>query len=354
MIEVSTLLSDQVFQLNTFLWALKDLPEQSQVRPVLRDAGYELSAIGRQVLMPSDRRAVEALIDLTGSPDPSHCHPDLWLKHSSDPVQPLIELKARGFSAESTNRRQALKLIAAAVDLGPSLGEPTNSPGHLLYATVGTDASRLAATLEQLAESLTEQGATAAATGVIGLAFESEGVTMSSPNPGDLPRPLSGSLEGHPVVLVDEGENDVQPLYFIPWIPGIKDSQNAELHAAGMTELTARVLAQLLSKVGQVRPSATLELNGAELLGAATFGVFRQWRDRDRRDFVRAVDAIVEQTLDPVVTIRHAPEGHLEVDLPNPDVQEAVIDRIERADPSDPSTNLQDALEEQLTLFTDD
>lgn len=34
----SNLLSDQVFQLNTFLWSLENLPEQGPVRPVLQVA----------------------------------------------------------------------------------------------------------------------------------------------------------------------------------------------------------------------------------------------------------------------------------------------------------------------------
>ena len=41
MTDESTLLSDQVFQLNTFLWALEELPEelgQGEVQPVLRRA----------------------------------------------------------------------------------------------------------------------------------------------------------------------------------------------------------------------------------------------------------------------------------------------------------------------------
>ena len=40
----ATLLSDQVFQLNTFLWALEDLPEGGATEPVLRNADYYLSS----------------------------------------------------------------------------------------------------------------------------------------------------------------------------------------------------------------------------------------------------------------------------------------------------------------------
>lgn len=59
MTDESVLLSDQVFQLNTFLWALEELPDNSDVQPILRQAGYELEAIGRRVLVPTDEWSVE-------------------------------------------------------------------------------------------------------------------------------------------------------------------------------------------------------------------------------------------------------------------------------------------------------
>ncbi len=81
MTDESTLLSDQVFQLNTFLWALEDLPTEpveEETRPVLRQAGYYLGAIGRRVIMPSDEVTRAVLTKLTGAVNRAPCHPDLW------------------------------------------------------------------------------------------------------------------------------------------------------------------------------------------------------------------------------------------------------------------------------------
>ena len=350
----SELLSDPVFQLNVFLWALQDHPDEVQIRPVLRQAGYYLNSIGRRVLMPDDDAALAALRELTGSSGRASSRPDLWLSHSTDPVHPIIELKAHGFSPTSSNRTQALKLIAAAADLAPSLGEPEKRQGHVIYATTGVDADRLSSTLRVLAQELDSVRVATAPTGVIGLSMESEGVAISSPDPSELPSPLAQALRGHSVVLERDGDNDPQPLYFVPWMPGIKDSQAPELHEAGLRELTARVLVQLLATVGQARPPTTLVLDSARLLRRATLGVFEQWRDGDRHEFSCAVDKIVERTLRSVVDVRHAPEGHLEVDLPNTDVHDAVITRIERADPADPTTNLKAVVEEHPTLFNGD
>ena len=351
MISEDTLLSDQVFQLNTFLWALEDLPENSLTRPVLRQAGYYLSSIGRRVIMPVDAHFVAALQSITGSADRSPCRPDLWLRHTSDHVVPLIELKARGFSSNSSNRRQALKLIAASSNLGPSLGEPDERPGHVLYATTSADANDLATTLKNLALELEAENAPATPTGVIGLSMETQGVALSSPIPSDLPEPAATAFAAPAIVLLHEDENDIQPLYFIPWIPGIEDSQDAELHSAGLRELTARVLTHALSDVGQAQPPTTLSLDAAVLLTRATFGVFDRWRDADRKQFSEAAAKIVERALTPVVTVRREAGSLLEVDLPTSETQDTTIDRLERADPADPKANLEATVGEPPTLF---
>ncbi len=346
-----TLLSDQVFQLNTFLWALEDLPENGQTRPVLRQAGYYLSSIGRRVIMPVDEQVATALTKLTGTADRSPCRPDLWLKHISDRVEPLIELKARGFSPDSSNRRQALKLIAAGSNLGPSLGEPDETPGHVLYATTSADANDLASTLKNLAIELETQNAPTALTGVIGLSIEAQGVAFSSPTPSDLPDPAASALAAPAIVLLHDEENDMQPLYFIPWIPGIDDSQDAELHSAGLRELTARVLTHALADVGQAQTPTTLSMDASVLLNRATFGVFAHWRDAERKQFREAAAKIMERALKPVVTVRRDAGSHLEIDLPTRETQEIAIDRLERADPADPKANLEAVSAEPPTLF---
>ena len=354
MTDESTLLSDQVFQLNTFLWALEDLPTEpveGETQPVLRQAGYYLGAIGRRVIMPSDDVTRAALTKLTGAVNRAPCHPDLWLRHATDPVQPLVELKAHGFSPESSKRKQALKLIAAASDLAPSLAETEVRPGHVVYATVASDVDKVTTTLRTLAQELRAEGVDPAPIGAIGLAIEDDGVVLSSPDPADLPEPLEQALTKCPIVLHRDGDNDLRPLYFIPWIPGIKESQDAELHSDGLRELTARVLVHMLAAVGQTQPPATLILSGSSLLSDATFGVADRWLDTDRREFRKAVARIVDKTLKSVVAVSHLSAHNRQIDLPDIDTKGAVIERIEQADPADPSVNLQAITQEPLPLF---
>ena len=351
MITEATLLPDQVFQLNTFIWALQDLPEAGAIRPVLRDAGYDLRAIGRRVIVPDHDSVLVALENLIGSADRSPCHPDLWLKHSDHPVQPVVELKARGFSSASSNRRQALKLMVAAFDLADSLGESVECPGHVVYATVRTDTDDLAATLIELADALKTEGAKAASTGVIGLSVGTEGVTLSSPTPSDLPEPAAEALATAAIVLTRDGENHLSPLYFVPWIPGIKDSQNQRLHDEGLRELTARVLTHALGRIGRAQVPTTLSMTGDQLLRGATFGIFDRWRDSDRDQFSKAAIDIVEKALESHVGVHRTAKPRLEIELLDLEQQSKAIRLLEKTDPTDQRANLATALQEQLELF---
>ncbi|MCY3850322.1 MAG: hypothetical protein OXF75_05905 [Acidimicrobiaceae bacterium] len=96
---------------------------------------------------------------------------------------------------------------------------------------------------------------------------------------------------------------------------------------------------------------ATVTLRGDTLLKEATFGIFGRWRDQDRRTFSNSVAKIVEKTLKTVVDLNYRSADSREFDLPDLETKEAVIDRIENADPADPSTSLQAITEEQPSLF---
>lgn len=62
---------------------------------------------------------------------------------------------------------------------------------------------------------------------------------------------MARALAQPATVLQAYGEEDIRPLYFIPWMPGIEDSQSRELHQDGLRELTARLLTQAMAAVGQ-------------------------------------------------------------------------------------------------------
>ncbi len=347
----ATLLSDQVFQLNTFLWALKGLPEDGPVEPVLQRAGYYLASIERRVLPPKDRAVATALAQLTDSKHPSPCHPDLWLKHDQDPVQPVVELKSHGFSAASSNRKQALKLMASAFDLSASLAESSERRGHVVFATVEPDAAQLASTLKQLVSELGAANVPAAPTAVVGFSADEDGVMLSSPSPADLPAPARQALASPATVLHRDGENDLRPLYFVPWLPGNETSQDPELQSDGLSEFTARVLVHALADVGQASPPEDLQISCADLLSRATFGVYDYWGPRVKAQFNQAATQILMKALKPIKEARRVNGGFISVDLRSIEVQDAVIDRLRQADPADPASNLETAIDAHPSLF---
>lgn len=335
----ATLLSDQVFQLNVFLWAVEALPRDGPIRPVLREKGYRLLAIERKVLVPVSHAVGNALQQLLGSPDTSACRPDLWLNNLEHPVHLIVELKGRSFSPKSTTRRQAIKLIISTLDLAPSLGEGVPRRGHLVYGTASTQVDGMAMTLKQLADAVMRQSVSPAPVAVIGLSLEEDGVTLSSPTPSDLPDPAAEAIDPPAIVLRRTSDNDLRPLYLIPWIPGIEESQDSKLNKEGLHELTARVLSHTQGYIGRATISSNVVLDGDALLRDATFGIFDKWKDDNRHQFSSAVITIVADALSPYQkTLRK--KKRLSVKLDSEADRQEVIQLLKRADHLDPGSIL--------------
>ena len=350
MIDTKTLLSDQVFQLNTFLWALQELPESSQIEPVLRRAGYQLRFIEPPLIVPRKPAVIAALHKLTGSKDRSPCCPDLWLYNPEHPSELIVELKSQGFSPKSSNSRRAVKLLLSAFDLSESLGETTQHSGHLIYATISDDTSNLETTLNDLASKLHGEGVNSAPTSVIGFSEEVEGVAISSSS-SNLPEPAANALASPATVLRRDDDNDLQPLYLIPWIPGIEDSQNPQLQKAGYVELTSRALTHTLSAIGEAQVPTTLKITGEEIMSRSTFRVFDSWRSDNRKQFAKAVVKIIDQALGSNSNVVSRSDTQIVIELQDSETQDQILRLIEQADPTSSTTNLENAIKEQPTLF---
>lgn len=349
----TVLVSDPVFQLNVLLWALEDLPDVTAVRPVLRTAGYELESLGRRLLVPADEPTVSALRDIASPTDRSPCHPDLCIDNQDDPVTLVVELKSHGFSQDSSNVRQAAKLIVASHDLSASYAETQPRPGHVVYGTVESDAARLAETLQALSESLASRGVSAAPTAAVGISIDDGGARLSTSSPSDLPAPAQRALETPATVLHRHGEDDIRPLYVIPWIPGIEGTQDPELQADGYRELTARIIVEALAIVGQAIVPATLDITGAMLLSRATFGVFDRWLDADRRQFAVAATGVLTTTLQSLGCFQRQSKDAISLSLSSHDEQAEVVKLLEQARPADKKTNFKAAVNEEPKLFDD-
>ena len=347
------LVSDPVFQLNVLLWALEDLPEVTSVRPVLRTAGYELESLGRRLLVPADEPTIAALRDIAGSADRSPCPPDLCIDNQDDPVTLVVELKSHGFSQDSSNVRQAAKLIVASHDLSESYAEKQPRPGHVVYGTVESDAALLAETLQGLNESLASRGVPAAPTGTVGISIDDEGVRLSTSHLSDLPARAQRALETPVTVVRRHGEDDIRPLYVIPWIPGIQGTQDPELQADGYRELTARIVVEAMAIVGQAIVPTTLNITGTMLLSRATYGVFDRWLDADRQQFAVAATSVVTTNLQSLSCFQRPSRDTFSLALSSHDERAEVIRLLEQAKPADNRTNVEAAVNEAPKLFDD-
>ncbi len=348
----AVLAADPVFQLNVLLWALEDLPDMTSVQPVLRRAGYRVESLGRPLLLSAGEQTASALRTITGSADRSPCRPDLCLENQDHPVTLVVELKSRGFSHDSSNVRQAVKLIIASQDLAESYAETQPRPGHVVYGTVESDAVRLAETLQGLHESIASQGVPATPTATVGISIDDEGAKLSTSPLSDLPAPAQQALQTPATVLHRQGEDDIRPLYVIPWTPGIEGTQDPELQADGYRELTARIIVEAMAIIGQATvPTPTLEITGTMLLSRATFGVFDRWQDTDRRQFAAAATDVMARALQSLGGFQRQHRDTISLSLSSHDEQAEAVKLLEQARPADKMTNLEAAVNEAPRLF---
>ena len=348
----TVLAADPVFQLNVMLWALEDLPDMPAVQPVLRRAGYRVESLGRPLQLPADEQTASALRTITGSADRSPCRPDLLLENQDHRSTLVVELKSRGFSEDSSNVRQAVKLIVASKDLAESYAETQPRPGHVVYGTVENDSDRLAETLQGLSESIASNGVPAAPTAVVGISIDDEGARLSTSARSNLPEPAQQALQTTATVLHRHGEDDIRPLYVIPWMPGIASTQNPEFQTDGYRELTARIIVEAMAVVGQAAvPTPTLEVTATALLSRATFGVFDRWLDADRRKFAAAATGVLSNALQGLDGFQMQSRDTISLSLSSHEEQAEIVKFLEQAKPADKITNLEAAVNEAPRLF---
>ena len=168
MIGIGTLLRDPIFQINLLLWSLMGAPHDPEfnikLTPVLRNWGYTLYAIEKSVNPPRDFEFVDAISPLISNLDSPI--PDLWLKHEEDAVEPILELKSRGFSPSSDKSIQMIKIMTASADLSETLGGGNYRPGHVIMTTIAEDTEEMISTFGDIGQENTGlAGAVAAHTG---------------------------------------------------------------------------------------------------------------------------------------------------------------------------------------------
>jgi hypothetical protein len=284
-LDAAAILGDPVFQLNVTLWMLQPAPPDAPIRPVLRDVGYLLSALSRELPAPvALRPGLNVLVGSDTAPAP-----DVLAEPPAGAPWLVIECKGSSFGPDSSTARQALKLLAVSGDLTSSLGLSTGSerPGFVTYLTRLEERDRLLDTLLELRRRLTDAGLPAGPAGALGLFRSDDGdvCVQRSSRDGDWPEPAASALEPPARIIRLDPEEDPRPLYLLPWDPSVQ--QDREMRAFCRSVLFARVAAETVAVLGHETVPQRAILKVESLLSSATFGVSDRWRSK--RDLARTI-----------------------------------------------------------------
>lgn len=332
--DVPEILEDPVFELNVTLWMLQPLPGTAAIRPVLREAGYTLDSISRPLPFPLAQRAELAAI--AGSSDPPA--PDVLAAGSASADWLIIECKGSGFSPDSSNSRQAMKLLAIAANLTPPLALPAGQirPGHVVYLTRDEDRDAMGETLAELRRRLAEKALPAGLSGVLGLSSHDDGVYIERSKTDTWPAGIADILGGPTRILKLEAGQDPRPLYFIPWDPSVDQRPKMRDHCRSI--LFARIASEAVAQVGRGEVPARVQLRIEQLLSRATYGVSDRWRSRPdvarttrdcRRFLAKALQPVQEQL---ALALQADPE-RIEFTVSTEDDRDNVLDALLKANP---------------------
>jgi len=266
----STLAKDNLFQLNTVVWASFPQPVGAPVTPVLRNAGYTLYAIEKPLDASVAEKAQLNKSTLEIGPNPVI---DVVLYREKDSTYILVECKPSSFGLNSDWTPQARGLIVAGGSVASRLGVSGKSTSEMCYLVPAEDTQPTDATLIALHKEVLSQGLKECPTGVIGISVRSDGAYLGLSN-----RPQGTALM--PLALIPEqkvvsvtAEQDPRPLYVIPWIPDGQDSNDLEA-------FKEKIRVKLLSWLGKAAIDCSEVLYFEVLLNDVSRGVFQYWGDK--------------------------------------------------------------------------
>lgn len=329
MTDINTLKKDPIFQLNLLLWSIMDVPADFRItiNPILRNEGYTLYAIEKEVILPTDlsvQTALSSLVQKKIKPPST----DLWITHEIEKIDLVIELKSRGFGSDSYKSEQVMKIMAATADLSETLGGTVKRPGYFVFVTIAEDMDDMLSTLSTLETQLIAGGVPSASTAIIGIRQSKKGIDLISPQSDQLPSTLSEVLRDPTTVLqLKNSDDEIVPLYLIPWMPGI--TQDEELSNKGLQVLTSRLLTHVQEDIGKADISSPVILKGDILLEKATLGAFGYWGDRDRRRFMKEAIRIITRATK-LLGQKQVGGTELMIEFPDENAREDIIQKIEK------------------------
>jgi len=268
---------DALMQLNLMIWlAWGELPPDDSVKPVFRNRGFDLFAIGPKI--PISLPKQKAMKEHLGFHKVAVA-PDLLLRHRANPELLVLECKEFSFGVSSSSRRQATGyLIVSGTEMAQILGLiPATSlqryEATVCYAVNAKQESPMLTTLATLQAKLRENGLFANNANAVGIYEENNSVFLVEA--------ADGCFEENNRVVVLEGVTSVYPL--IPWDPSLGENQ------AAWKDLEERLRTAFVAHLGSRLEQALaepLEISIEGLLKEA-IPVWDAWQDHSTQKSVR-------------------------------------------------------------------
>lgn len=272
--------ADPIGQLNLMLWMTQPLPGECPVRPVLKEAGYRLMAIGPAMpLLPDLRERLQT----KGLACRAQPEPDLLLTRDDGQGYLMLECKRTMFGPDSSSAEQTRGLLLQTGEqFNTVVGLPVAAAtaAGLVYVSEHCDSPNPADGLDQIRQELDGAGFSVALAGVTCLQARDDGIyLLDEYQPGTIPEPLRGIVRaGIKVQEIVEGE-EAMPLLLIPWDPNV--CQTSPVAQFGKQVFCHRLLGSLVVRIGRLVPGQEFEVEYDDLLDEATFNFYQRWRTRN-------------------------------------------------------------------------
>ena len=279
---INDLIKDHLFQQNAIIWLTQPSVNPDGIVPILYKQGYSTLAIGRLLALPADVRQAVKEADITVQ---NGANPDFVLIHQANRKYLLVECKENSFGTTSTKVKQARTLMLMAGERAAEiLGLATSdvAASFLGYVLPEDKTTQFSETLDHLRKEMSDLGLPWGDSSVFGLGVQNDKVCLLIEDKlGSFMELPSGV---HPFLAYEPG-TDPRPFYFLPYQPGLEQSDAEENRCK--LDLLKRLQQSIVAELGKVRPPTQLYLTRDAILNRAYWGIYEIWEDRDDRKHLR-------------------------------------------------------------------
>ncbi len=339
------LIANPLYQVNLLIWMLQP-STGSVIEPVLQKAGYRLFQIEPELLLPIE--LVESLQN-DGFAHSNPVNPDLLICSPANDYLPL-ECKSKMFGSQHQpgggdsqikQARSLLLLVPPFLASALALQPRGVNLSHVIYLAQHEPKTAQAEGLSNLSGELKKKGYRTIPFGLLGLSVEGNAITLrGNYQHAELPSAIDNQLGKKRRITVQElvdNRTDPRPLYYLPWMPDNQSEDDEYSHQA----FANRILAAAVSQIGPRKPPCEIKLDVETLLGAATYNLYSQWRDKVvRKRLQKRAKELLKKSLTKAVadlklTSLEFPEKGWKFEIPDQKTYNKVIEGLRKGEHKD-------------------